>query len=94
MKKIKEGLINEEILRRYPGSNNGGNNIVDKGKGDGSWSHDYGKVVAEELGGLGCEYVWRGRMLGESSQVLWGKTRWHSPTKEEEIVMKKSDKFI
>ena len=29
----KEGLINEEIVRRYPGSNNnGGNNIVDKGK--------------------------------------------------------------
>ena len=31
MKKIKEGLINEEIVRRYPGSDNGGNNIVDKG---------------------------------------------------------------
>ena len=50
MKKIKEGLINEEIVRRYPGSNNGGNNIVDKGKGGGSRSIDYGKVVAEELG--------------------------------------------
>ena len=63
MKKIKEGLINEEIVRRYPGSNNnGGNNIVDKGKGSGSRSHDYGKVVADELvdldanmsGGDGC----------------------------------------
>ena len=32
MKKIKEGLINEEIVRRYPGSNNVGNNVVDKGK--------------------------------------------------------------
>ena len=32
MKKIKEGLINEEIVRRYPGSDNEGNNIVDKGK--------------------------------------------------------------
>ena len=53
MKKIKEGLINEEIVRRYPGSiNNGGNNIVDKGKGGGSRSHDYGKVVADELGDL------------------------------------------
>ena len=50
MKKIKEGLINEEIVRRYPDSDNGGNNIVEKGKGSGSKSHDYGKVVAEELG--------------------------------------------
>ena len=63
MKKIKEGLINEEIVRRYPGSNNnGGNNIVDRGKGGGSRSHDYEKVIAEELrdldanmsGGGGC----------------------------------------
>ena len=53
MKKIKKGLINEEIVRRYPGSdNNGGNNIVDNGKGGGPRSHDYGKVVAEELGDL------------------------------------------
>ena len=52
MKKIKEGLINEEIVRRYPGSDNGGNNIVDKGKGGGLRSHDYGKVVAEKLGDL------------------------------------------
>ena len=52
MKKIKEGLINEEIVRRYPGSNNGGNNIVDKGKGGGSRRHDNGKVIAEELGDL------------------------------------------
>ena len=50
MKKVKEGLINEEIVRRYPGSNiSGGNNIVDYGKG-GLRSHDYGNVVAEELG--------------------------------------------
>ena len=52
MKKIKEGLINEEIVRRYPGSDNGENNIVDNGRGGGSRSHDYGKVVAEELGDL------------------------------------------
>ena len=52
MKKIKEGPINEEIVRRYPGSDNGGNYVVDKGKGGGSRSHDYGKVVAEELGDL------------------------------------------
>ena len=52
MKKIKEGLINEEIVRRYPGSDNGGNNIVNIGKGSGPRSHDYRKVVAEELGDL------------------------------------------
>ena len=35
VKKIKEGLINEEIVRRYPGSNNdGGNYVVDKGNRD------------------------------------------------------------
>ena len=51
MKKIKEGLINEEIVRRYPGSDNGGINIVDKGKGD-PRSHDNWKVVAEKLGDL------------------------------------------
>ena len=51
MKKIKEGLINKEIVRRYPGSNNnGGNYVIDKGKGGGSRSHDYGKVFAEESG--------------------------------------------
>ena len=49
---VKEGFINEEIVRRYPGSNNGGNNIVDRGKGGGSRSHDYWRVVAEELGDL------------------------------------------
>ena len=62
MKKIKEGFINEEIIRRYPGFNNGGNNIVDMGKGGGPRSYDYGNVVAEELwdfdanmsGGGGC----------------------------------------
>ena len=47
MKKIKEGFINEEIVRRYPGSDNGGNYVVDKGKWGGSRSHDYGKVVAD-----------------------------------------------
>ena len=51
MKKFKEGPINEEIVRRYHGSYiNGGNNIVDRGKGGGSRSHDYWNVVAEELG--------------------------------------------
>ena len=48
VKKIKEGLIYEEIVRRYPGSNNGGNYVIDKGKGGGLRSHDYGKVIAEE----------------------------------------------
>ena len=53
MKKIKEGLINEEIVRRYLGSNNNGEHyVIDKGKGGGPRSHDYEKVVAEELGDL------------------------------------------
>ena len=53
MKKIKEGLINEEIVRRYPGSNNnGGNYVIDKRNGSGPRSHDYGNVVAEKLGDL------------------------------------------
>ena len=74
MKKIKEGLINKEIVRRYPGSdNNGGNNVVDKGKGGGSRSRDNEKVDCWRVGGLGCKYVWKGRMLGVSSQVLWGR---------------------
>ena len=61
MKKIKEGLINEEIVRRYPGSNNyGGNYVIDKGKGRGSRSHDYGNVVAEELGDLDANMSGRG----------------------------------
>ena len=47
-RKLKK--INEEIVRRYPGSGiSGGNNIVDKGKGGGSKSHNYEKVVAKEL---------------------------------------------
>ena len=52
MTKIKEGLINEEIVRRYPSSDNGRKYVVDKGKGSGPRSHDYGKVVAEKLGDL------------------------------------------
>ena len=61
MKNIKEGLINEEIIRRYPCSNNGGNYVVDKGKGGGSRSHDYEKVVAEELGDLDANIFGGGR---------------------------------
>ena len=72
MKKIKEGLINEEIVRRYPGFDNGGNNIVDKGKGSGSRSHIYGSVITEELGDLDASMSGVGRMIGVSSQVLWG----------------------
>ena len=70
MKKIKEGLINEEIVRRYLGSDNWGNNIVDTGKGGGQRSHDYEKVIAEKLGDLNANMSGGGRMLGESSQVL------------------------
>ena len=52
MKKIKEGLINEEIVRRYPGYDNGGNYVIDKGKGSGPRSHDNEKVIADKLGDL------------------------------------------
>ena len=69
MKKIKEGLINEEILRRYPGYDNGGNNIVDKGNRYGTRSYDYGNVVADELVEFDANMS-GGRMLGVSSQVL------------------------
>ena len=61
VKKIKEGLISEEIVRRYPGSDNGGNYVIDKGKGGGWRSHDYGKVVAEELGDLDANMSGGGR---------------------------------
>ena len=94
MKKIKEGLINEEIVRRYPGSNNGGNNIVDKGKGGGSRSHDYGKVIAEELGTWMQICLEGADVRGIKPSFVRDKTRWHSPTKEEEIAMKKSDKLL
>ena len=50
MKKIKQGLINEEIVRRYPGSDNGGNYVIHNGKGSGPRSHDNRNVVVEELG--------------------------------------------
>ena len=93
MKKIREGLINEERVRRYPGSNNdGGNNIVDGWKGGGSRSHDYGKVIAEELGDLDANMSGGADVRGIKPSFVRDKTRWHSPTKEEEIVMKKSDK--
>jgi len=76
VKKIKEGLINEEIVRRYPGSNNnGGNNIVDKGKGDGSRSHDYGKVVAEKLGDLNANMSGGADVRGIKLSFVRDKTR-------------------
>ena len=52
MKKIRVELINEEIIRRYPSSYNGGNNVVDKGKGGGPRSYENEKIAAEELGDL------------------------------------------
>ena len=76
MKKIKEGFINEEIVRRYPGSNNnGGNNIVDKGKGGGSRSHDYGNVVAEELGTLMQKCLEGADVRGIKPSFVRDKTR-------------------
>jgi len=52
VKKIKEGLINEEIVRIYPGSDNGGNYVINKGKGSGPRSDNNEKIVAEELSDL------------------------------------------
>ena len=60
MKKIKEGLINKEIVRRCPGSYNGGNYVVDNGKGGGSRSHDYENVVADELADFDTNMSGRG----------------------------------
>jgi len=94
VKKIKDGLINEEIVRRYPGSDIGGNYVIDKGKGSGPRSDDYGKVVAEELGDLDANMSGGADVRGIKPSFVRDKTRWHSQTKEEETVMKKSDKFI
>ena len=94
MKKIKEGLINEEIVRRYPGSDNGGDYVIDKGKWGGPRSHDYDKVVADELGNLNANISGGADVRCIKPSFVRDKTRWHSPTKEEEIVTKKSDKFI
>ena len=73
--KIKEGLINEEIVRRYPGSDNWGNNIVDKGKGGGPRSHDYGNVVAEELGDLNANMSGWADVRGIKLSFVRDKTR-------------------
>ena len=93
MKKIKEGLINEEIVRRYPGSdNNGGNNIVDKGKI--SQEVMIMRTLLLKSWGAWMQICLEGAdVRGIKPSFVRDKTRWHSPTKEEEIVMKKSDKF-
>ena len=75
MNKIKEGLINEEIVRRYPGSDNGGNYVIDIGKGGGPRSLDYGKVVAEELGGLDANMSGRGRCLWYQAKFCEGQDK-------------------
>ena len=44
-------LLYEFFVRRNTGSdNNGGNNVIDKGKRGGPKRHDYEKVIADELG--------------------------------------------
>ena len=75
MKKIRQKLINKEIVRRYPGSNNGGNNIVDKGKGSGPRSHDCGKVIAEELGDLDANMSGGADVRGIKPSFVRDKTR-------------------
>ena len=87
MKKIKEGLINEEIVRRYPGSyNNGGNNIVDKGKGGGPISHDMGKLLLKSWGTWMQICLEGADVRGIKPSFVRDKIRWHSPTKVEEII--------
>ena len=49
----------------------GENYVVDKGIEGGPWSHDYEKVVAEELGDLDANMSGGGG-CGVSNQVLWG----------------------
>ena len=76
VKKIKEGLINEEIVRRYPSSNNnGGNYVIDKGKGGGPRSHDNGKVIAEELGDLDANMSGGMDVRGIKPSFVRDKTR-------------------
>ena len=75
MKKIKQGLINKEIIRKYPGSDNGGNNTVDDGKGDGPRSHDYENVVAEELGDLDANMSGGADVRGIKPSFARDKTR-------------------
>ena len=74
MKKIKEGLINEEIVRRYTGSNNGGNNIVDKGKRR-PRSYDYGNVITDELGDLDANMSGGADVRGIKPSFVRDKTR-------------------
>ena len=75
MKIIKEGLINEEIVRRYSGSINGGNNIVDKGKGGGPRSYDYWNVVADELVDLDAKISGGADVRGIKPSFVRDKTR-------------------
>ena len=76
MKKIKEGLVNEEIIRRYSSSNNdGGNYVIDKGKRGGPRSHDYGNVVAEKLGDLDANMSGGGGCYGNQAKFCEGQDK-------------------
>ena len=52
-----------------------GNNIVDIGKGSGSRSHDYGKVVAEELGDFDANMSGGGGCLGYQAKSCEGQDK-------------------
>ena len=62
MKKIKEGLINEEIVRIYPGSDNGEKEV-------GQEVMLMRKLLLKSWG-TWMQICLEGQMLGVSSQVL------------------------
>ena len=76
MKKIKEGLINEEIVRRYPGSdNNGGNYVIDKGKGSGPKVMIMGKLLLMSWGNWMQICLERADVRGIKPSFVRDKTR-------------------
>ena len=84
MKKIKEGLINEEIVRKY--------HIREKEVGQEVMN--MGTLLLKSWGTLMQICLEGADVRGIKPSFVRDKTRRHSPTKEEEIVLKKSDKFI
>ena len=69
MKKIKEGLINEEIVRRYPGFDNREIILKIKEKEVGQEVMIMRKLLLKSWG-TWMQKCLEGRMLGVSSQVL------------------------
>ena len=53
----------------------GGNYVIDKGKGSGPRSHDYEKVIAEELGDLDANMSGGADVRGVKPSFVRDKTR-------------------